>query len=173
MSEFDEALSNYVREFANGGAIRHFVDLGYSTDEIKSALDFPMSVEDIAKFVWKVYVDNKTVCLSEEDIQADYIIKTDYVKDYNKYGKTSLRRVTKKVGVEPRSYVSCNYGKIKYKDEDGFNRCLNDISDRSSQMIEHLPWPLETVYVDRNSKLGEAVIEFNYRFNNRFNNSEL
>ena len=56
MGEFDKALSNYIKDFANGGAIRHFVELGYNVVEIKSSLDFPMSIEDVSSVVWEEYI---------------------------------------------------------------------------------------------------------------------
>ena len=160
MKEFDRALSNYVREFANGGAIRHFVELGYSVDEIKEALDFPMSIEEIASVVWGEYVASGVICLNEEDIIRDYIVKIDYVKDYNKYGKTSLRKVTTKEPTETRQYVDCDFGKLIYKNGSQFISGLNKIAYASAKMIDKLPWPLNTVYVDAESRLGQAVIEY-------------
>ncbi|MCR4612097.1 MAG: hypothetical protein K5644_09390 [Lachnospiraceae bacterium] len=160
MKEFDKALSNLVREFANGGAIRHFVELEYSVKEIKASLDFPMSVDGIAELVWKEYIDTKVICADEESINAEYIIKTDFVKDYNKYGKTSLRKVTKKVPIEPRNYITCDFGKLIYKDKDAFCRRMNKLPDAEREMIENLPWPLSTVYVDSDTRLGEAVAKF-------------
>lgn len=160
MSDFNDALSNYIKDFANGGAIRHFVELGYSVSEIKSSLDFPMSIEDIAAVVWKEYVDTKIICLDEEEIDKDYIIKTSFVKDYNKYGKTSLRKVTKKEAVEKKRYIKCDFGKRKYKDKEEYSRILSRLPDDKRDMIKDLPWPLTDVYVDAQSRLGEAVASF-------------
>ena len=84
MGEFDKALSNYIKDFANGGAIRHFVELGYNVVEIKSSLDFPMSIEDVASVVWEEYIACKIICLEESEINSEYITNTSFVKDYNK-----------------------------------------------------------------------------------------
>ena len=161
MGEFNNALSSFLREFANGGAIRHFVELEYSVKEIKSKLDFPASVEDIAEYVWKTYVDMRVVCLDESDMGESFIEKTEYVTDYGKYGKTSLRKVTTKVETASKSYIECDIGKQNYKDRVAFTRRLERMSDSSRSMIEDLPWPLTKVYVDRDTKLGEAVSEYN------------
>ena len=160
MKEFENALSNYIKDFANGGAIRHFVELGYSVDEIKSSLDFPMSTEDVALYVWKEYIDTKVICLDKDEIDKDYIVKTSFVKDYNKYGKTSLRKVTKKEPIEKKNYISCDFGKRIYKDKEDFNNKLNMLDEDNKSMIENLPWPLEIVYVENSSKLGQAVSAF-------------
>lgn len=160
MKEFENALSNYIKDFANGGAIRHFVELEYSVEEIKSSLDFPMSIEEVALVVWKEYIDSKVICLNKDEIDKDYIIKTSFVKDYNKYGKTSLRKVTKKEPVEKKKYISCDFGKQIYKDKEDFNNKLSLLDKDKKSMIENLPWPLEKVYVEVTSKLGQAVSEF-------------
>lgn len=42
-SYFNEALSNFAKDFAYGGAIRHLVDKGYTADRIirNSTIRFP------------------------------------------------------------------------------------------------------------------------------------
>ena len=48
---FEEALSNFTREFAYGGAIRHLVDLGYTVDRIVKEMQYPIPRESIEKIV--------------------------------------------------------------------------------------------------------------------------
>lgn len=48
---FNEALQNFVRDFAYGGAIRHLVDLGYDTDRIIKEYRYPLSRNSIDKIV--------------------------------------------------------------------------------------------------------------------------
>ncbi len=161
MNEFNNALSNFLREFANGGAIRHFVELEYSVEEIKSKLDFPASTEDIADYVWKTYVEMRVICLDRPDIGENFIEKTEYVTDYSKYGKTSLRKITTKVETASKSYIECDIGKQKYKDKTAYESRLLRMTDSSRSMIEDLPWPLTKVHVDSESRLGVAVAEYN------------
>lgn len=160
MNEFNKSLSNFLREFANGGAIRHFVELEYSVREIKSKLDFPASAEDIADCVWKTYVEMRVICLDRPDVGENFIEKTEYVTDYSKYGKTSLRKVTTKVETDSKNYIECDIGKQKYKDKTAYELRLLRMTDSSRSMIEDLPWPLTKVYVDSESRLGEAVAEY-------------
>lgn len=46
-SYFQNALSNFAGEVANGGAIRHLTDLGYTVNQIAKELSFPAPVEQI------------------------------------------------------------------------------------------------------------------------------
>ena len=48
---FNEALQNFVRDFAYGGAIRHLVDLGYDTDRIIREYHYPLPRDVIEKMV--------------------------------------------------------------------------------------------------------------------------
>lgn len=81
---FNEALKNFMKDSANGGAIRHLYDLGYSVDEIREALLFPASVEDI-QVVITAYEEEKSA--PEEAYEI--------IKEQNKFGKTTFRKVKK------------------------------------------------------------------------------
>ena len=48
---FEEALSNFTKDFASGGAIRHLVDHGYTVDRIIKEFQYPISRESIEKIV--------------------------------------------------------------------------------------------------------------------------
>ena len=48
---FEQALSNFTRDFAYGGAIRHLVDHGYTVDRIIKEFNYPISRESIEKTV--------------------------------------------------------------------------------------------------------------------------
>ncbi len=50
-SYFNEALSNFAKDFAYGGAIRHLVDKGYTADRIIREFHYPLSRETIEKMV--------------------------------------------------------------------------------------------------------------------------
>ena len=46
--EFNEALGNFITDFAGGGAVRHLADSGLSVSEIVSRLDYPLPKEKVA-----------------------------------------------------------------------------------------------------------------------------
>lgn len=48
---FEDALSNFTKDFAYGGAIRHLVDRGYDTNRIIKEFNYPISRESIEKIV--------------------------------------------------------------------------------------------------------------------------
>lgn len=50
-SYFNEVLSNFTKDFAYGGAIRHLVDKGYTAERIIKEFNYPLSRESIEKMV--------------------------------------------------------------------------------------------------------------------------
>lgn len=48
---FEEALQTFTKDFAYGGAIRHLVDHGYTTDRIVKEFHYPISRESIDRMV--------------------------------------------------------------------------------------------------------------------------
>ena len=50
---FNEALGNFIRDFAYGDEIRKLVKRGYDTDRIVREMQYPLSRETIEKMVKK------------------------------------------------------------------------------------------------------------------------
>lgn len=50
-SYFNDALSNFAKDFAYGGAIRHLVDKGYTAERIIREFKYPLSRASIEKMV--------------------------------------------------------------------------------------------------------------------------
>lgn len=89
---FKNALANFMYEAASGDAICHLADQGYTVRQMKEQLAFPTSYEKIQKTVWK-HLCSTGVLLLTEPGSGKQQEKITYVKDYDKYGKTSFRRV--------------------------------------------------------------------------------
>lgn len=55
MSEdyFKQALGDFVTDFAVGGAVRRLADKGYSAEEIKKHLDYPVTDAKIEEIIRK------------------------------------------------------------------------------------------------------------------------
>lgn len=51
MGYFEDALSDFVQNFAYGDAIRHLVDRGYTVERIIRDFDYPLSEEKIRNIV--------------------------------------------------------------------------------------------------------------------------
>lgn len=140
--EFNNALGNFINEFANGGIIRHMIDAGYTIDEIASHLDFHTPKATIAQIVFKHYVDNGKVSLIEPTSEHK---KVSFIQEQDSYGRLSMRRVVEESKINPSDYIHCDFGRQLYKYKDiKFN---NDYPDRIKDHIRQLPWPLEDVWI--------------------------
>lgn len=89
---FKNALSNFVHDVASGGTICHLADLGYSVRKIADKLDFPTPYAKVQQTVWKHYVETSVILL-EEPGTGKKNEQYRFVKEQNKYGTTSFRRV--------------------------------------------------------------------------------
>ncbi len=72
-SAFQKALSNFTKDVASGGAIRHLTDLGYSPEEIEGMLDYPTPLSEIRQVVQK-YLEEKAL---PKDEQFEIVKETD------------------------------------------------------------------------------------------------
>lgn len=100
---FQEALANFTQEAANGGAIRHLADLGYTVEQIARRLDFPAPYEKVRRAVWE-HLSAARVILREEPGSGGHTEEAAYVKEYDRYGKATFRRVVKR---DEASAVAC------------------------------------------------------------------
>lgn len=89
---FRQALSDFTYEAACGGAIRHLADLGYTVGQIVEQLTFPVPYEKVWKTVWEYYL-NTGILLLEEPGKGTVKEKAVYVKEYDRYGRSSFRRM--------------------------------------------------------------------------------
>lgn len=92
-SFFQNALANFTHEVASGGAIRHLTDLGYTVKQISERLDFPTPIERVQRQVWDRLLETEVILVEEPG--SSHREKADYVREYDKYGRASFRRVVK------------------------------------------------------------------------------
>ncbi|MBR1860338.1 MAG: hypothetical protein IJ796_00545 [Lachnospiraceae bacterium] len=142
---FENALSNFMNDFAVGGSIRHLADNGFTVKEIHARLDFPIPVSKVSEAVWKHFIETGIIRLSEPDEEA-FTEKVSFVKEQDSFGRTSFRRVTEKIKNPETTYFPCDFGKMLYKDKTGFEKKLEVLSTRDKDYILGLPWPLQTVW---------------------------
>lgn len=92
---FANALAKFTHEVASGGSIRHLADLGYTVKQITERLPFPTPYEKVRKDVWEHLLDTRVVLLEEPGAEGKKAReKSNYVLEYNQYGKASFRLVT-------------------------------------------------------------------------------
>lgn len=53
MSYFDDALADFVKNFAYGDAIRHLADKGYTAERIKKEFGYSLPISEIEKIIEK------------------------------------------------------------------------------------------------------------------------
>lgn len=92
---FQKALADFTKEAANGGAIRHLADLGYTVKEIAGQLDFPSSYEKVRLAVWGHLIDSGAILRREPGSCAEWE-KAAYIKEYDRFGKPTFRRVVER-----------------------------------------------------------------------------
>ena len=95
-SYFQNALSNFTHEAASGGAIRHLTDLGYTAKQVAERLDFPTSFARVQKEIWQRLLDTSVILLEKPGSSQG--TKTAYVREYDKYGRASFRKVIEQDG---------------------------------------------------------------------------
>lgn len=92
---FQRALADFTYEAAGGGAIRHLADRGYTVGQITERLDFPIPYGKVQQAVWEHFI-KRGVILLEEPGSGGHREKVTYVREYDKFGKASFRRVAEK-----------------------------------------------------------------------------
>ncbi len=89
---FQSALSNFIFEFACGGAVRHLVRQGYTSRQITERLSYPVSYERVREAATD-YMLEEGILLRREPAQGGVQEKYVYVQEHGEYGRTSFRRV--------------------------------------------------------------------------------
>ena len=156
---FKNALSNFMYDAACGEAISHRADMGDSVRKITEELDFPMPYAKVQQAVWnkygttsfrriKVTADagkvinwkTKTFQISEKDaIEA-------YVEDrFLKNGEAS-------------AYMSCDFGRMQYKDAKQYENILQILEPKQREYIEGLPWELSRCYHKLDKRMEEILL---------------
>lgn len=141
---FQKALQDFAFDAASGDAIRHLADSGMSIKEIAENISFPTPVERIRSTVWKHFLDKGIICLEDPSQRSPKSF--EFVKEYTSTGRATFRMVEKESECSETSYYACDFGRIKYKDQQAFMELMGKLEAADREYVEELPWPLETVY---------------------------
>ena len=166
---FQGALSNFIFEFACGGAIRHLADQGYTSRQIAERLSYPVSYERVREAVTEYYLA-EGILLRLEPAQGGAQPKYIYVQEHGEYGKTSFRRVLvdegggasegewtkrsvtagelldrlKRYGGRAdtgKAYMSCDFGGMNGSLEE-----LEGLNSRQREYLEGIRWDRRRMY---------------------------
>ncbi len=166
---FKTALGHFIRDAADGGAIRHLTDLGYTAAEIAKRTTLSMSEEAVGQVMWEHLLDTDVIRFSPEEPNASYRI----IKEQDAYGRTTFRRVRRERNVNESetkdgqaadknssrkedlkgTYLPCNFGISLQNDQAEFLRKLLKLEERDREFILGLPWPPETVYYKADERM--------------------
>ena len=152
---FQNALKNFMNNFASGDAVRHLANQGLTVTEITRKLSFPTKKELVAEMVWKHYLETGKIHLSAPENGT--VKKVHYVKDEGPYGRTSLRQVIEEVPAPEAEYVAVDFGRQIYKDKAAFLKKLEGLSDKDKEYIMDLPWPLGIVWHVKDERMERIL----------------
>ena len=100
---FQSALADFTYDVASGGAIRHLTDLGYTAKQISETLSYPTPMKRIQEQMWKRLLETDVILTQEPGSPKE---STRFVREYDKYGRTSFRKVSETVSQESRVCIS-------------------------------------------------------------------
>ena len=109
---FYDALHNFIFEEAGGGAVRHLADRGYTAKQITESLTFPLPYEKVREALTG-YLLECGVLLREKPGTGKEPEKAEFVREYDKYGKPSFRKIAVS---NPRSAAAGGPGKWEEMD---------------------------------------------------------
>ena len=185
-SYFQNALSNFTHEVANGGAIRHLTDLGYTAKQISEKLDFPTSFQRVQKEMWEHLVNTGVILLEEPGSRKRE--KVSYVREYDEFGRASFRRVVESEAAEnpihwremyhdeinvpltvllqeriakngeTDSYVSCDLGLLLHDEPEHFQQLLQVLEERQREYVEGIPWKNRRVYHRLDARMQKILL---------------
>ena len=128
---FNQALSDFVFESACGGAIRHYVKLGYSVCRIMDELDFPAPYERVKNVYTDCLLEEKILLVNEPwEMQNE---KPVFVKEQDRYGHVSFR----KVNTRKKKHSQADWSSVSLQtaDREIYKRKLEELMDRGTVYV--------------------------------------
>lgn len=153
---FQEALSDFVHDAASGGAIRHLLDLGYTTDGIMKTLDFPTPRGRVEKAVYR-YLTEKGILLENLPVPEQEFCERK-VRASSASGLCAVLRGQISLDGEENSYAACAFGTIHRDREVRMAKMLACLTKREREYILGIPWPPQIVYHRLDSRMLEMAV---------------
>lgn len=178
---FKQALSDFAFDAACGGEIRHLADLGYTVKQIAEQLSCPVPYGRVQQAVWKHLSDTGALLLEEPGIGTQKKAPV-FVKEYDKYGRPSFRRINGQaqsqnaicwiercfLGKEPRELQDFLAMQCERNGENfSFVSCsfglkgqtglASELGERQQEYILGLPWEQKIVYHKLDQRMREIV----------------
>lgn len=160
---FEEALSDFTHDVASGGAIRHLVDLGYSTDQIIKKLDFPTPRARVEKTVYRYMTESGIILealpVQETGLKVAYLPGKNWPEKKRRTAICLFLREAIEANGEEDSYVSCPFGTWYRDRERRMREAVSCLTGREKEYILGIPWPMKTVYHRLNGRMAEIGMQ--------------
>ncbi len=161
-SWFQKALTNFTREAGVGGAVRHLTDLGYTVEEIRRELAFPASYESVRSMVWKYLVDTQTV-LCEDPRERQTVRQAEFVREYDRFGKPSFRRVMKPASSEDIGRLVSDWRERTLSEGERFETFLRDKTAENGVENSYVSCDFGTAAAKEPDRFGEMLLAMEKR----------
>ena len=156
-SYFEEALSDFTHDAASGGAIRHMVDLGYTTEQIMQHLDFPTPRKRVEQTILKYML--KTGLLLEELPLPEASFERTVLESVTPARLSSCLAERIQRSGEENAYLACPFGTIRRDREIRLGRMLSCLTSRERDYLTGIPWEMQVMYHQLNSRMREISIQ--------------
>ncbi|MDO4323310.1 MAG: hypothetical protein Q4C61_12355 [Lachnospiraceae bacterium] len=154
---FEEALSDFTHDVASGRAIRHLVDLGYTTPQIMQRLDYPTPRGRVEQTVYR-YMKEQGILLSELP-ETQEKRKLFVVKKRTPEALTRCLRKRIDINGEENSYISCPFGTIYRDRETRMQKLLAPLTAREQEYILGIPWEMQVMYHRLTNRMVEIGVQ--------------
>lgn len=153
---FQEALGDFVHDAASGGAIRHLLDLGYTTEGIMKRLDFPTPRARVEKTVYR-YLTEKGILLEQLPVASEQLqtVSSGKMSEMELY---SYLRKRISLDGEENSYVACPFGMIRRDREARLQKMFACLTARERDYLMGIPWQPGIAYHRLNSRMLEISV---------------
>lgn len=153
---FQEALSDFVHDAASGGAIRHLVEAGYTTDRIMKELDFPTPRARVEKTVYRYLIEKGT--LLENLPYPEQEFRPTEIKAASAAELCAVLRGYIGKNGEENSYVGCPFGTIRRNREARIAAMLSCLTEREREYLLGIPWPPQPMYHRLDGRMLEISV---------------
>lgn len=157
---FQEALADFMHDAASGDAIRHMLDLGFTTDAIMARLNFPTPRERVEKTVYR-YLTEQGILLEKLPVPPESLreVKMETASG-KKDGQARLYHMLRgriQENGEENSYAACPFGLIRRDRAQRLAKLFSCLTAREREYLLGIPWPPQIVYHRLNSRMLEMA----------------
>lgn len=154
---FQDALSDFIYDAASGRAIRHLVDRGYTAAQIIQQLDYPTPFSKVQYTVTR-YLKETGVLLAELPVPSSDL-KTIPLKYSSPEKLFSFLADRIRENGEENSYLSCPFGAVSKKTDNGIRKAFSMLTAREREYIEGIAWEPDITYHRLNRRMLEIGVQ--------------